>query len=339
MTDFWKNQMDYVFFVYGFAFIAVAAVLLGRKRAKEGERFGWNWLLWFGLLHGVNEWMDMWAIGFGDSAAFKWVRLWIMAASFLALFEFGRRGLISGGLKWPGGWLYAIVLPAAAMGYLYGPNGLNASLRYFLGFTGASLTGMVFLRVSGRQPAERGIFHTLAGAAFLLYGASAGLIVPAAGFYPANILNHDAFFAVLGFPVQVLRALCAGVSAFCVWGIFRGEPRKGNEESLWFRAWFLPGCIVSGLIFGVFLVNWQGNIADKEQRGEILSQVRAVARTMNVKDIKALSFTPRDNKNPSFLRLRQQLISYGKAMNLRSIYSMALRDGKIVFGPENIPEG
>jgi hypothetical protein len=39
------------------------------------------------------------------------------------------------------------------------------------------------------------------------------------------------------------------------------------------------------------------------------------------------------------MRIRSQLISYGKYLgNFSGIYSMVLKDGKIVFGPEDYDE-
>ncbi|MBF0593576.1 MAG: CHASE domain-containing protein [Candidatus Omnitrophica bacterium] len=97
--------------------------------------------------------------------------------------------------------------------------------------------------------------------------------------------------------------------------------------------------MIAGIfIFGVFFVNARGEQADRQIRAQILNQAVQLARTINVDRVKALSWTAADKTNPAFQRMRNQFIDYGRAVGLRSVYTMAFRDGHIVFGPENIPE-
>ena len=39
------------------------------------------------------------------------------------------------------------------------------------------------------------------------YGLAAGLIVPKAAFFPASAVNAEAFFQMLGFPIQLVRGI------------------------------------------------------------------------------------------------------------------------------------
>ncbi|NJL30152.1 MAG: hypothetical protein HC898_00180 [Phycisphaerales bacterium] len=57
--------------------------------------------------------------------------------------------------------------------------------------------------------------------------------------------------------------------------------------------------------------------------------------TPSSRTVKALTFTAADQGNPVFEHLRQHLSAYGRMIPQRGIYSMALRDGVIRFGPEN----
>ncbi|NLX21144.1 MAG: hypothetical protein GXY55_05650 [Phycisphaerae bacterium] len=92
------------------------------------------------------------------------------------------------------------------------------------------------------------------------------------------------------------------------------------------------------LAVGWWVAQWRAQILDKEQRGDLLRQAIAIARTINPDGIKTLSFTAADLKKPEFHRLRRQMIAYGQTMEVRGIYTMAERDGAIVFGPENYAE-
>ena len=75
---------------------------------------------------------------------------------------------------------------------------------------------------------------TVAAATFLVYGGLAGLFVTKADFFPASILNYRAFVAVAGFPIQVLRALCAVVAAWSIirmLDVFRWETQENLRIS------------------------------------------------------------------------------------------------------------
>ena len=77
---------------------------------------------------------------------------------------------------------------------------------------------------------------------------------------------------------------------------------------------------------------------DAEMRAKFLHQVMGVARAINPELVKSLSFTSADKALPAFGHIRAQLTAAGRLFPQRGIYSMAMRDGQIVFGPENYPE-
>ncbi|MDH5647375.1 MAG: PAS domain S-box protein, partial [Candidatus Heimdallarchaeota archaeon] len=75
----------------------------------------------------------------------------------------------------------------------------------------------------------------MATSVFIVYGIVGGLIVPAADFFPADILNYDNFLAATQIPVQVIRAASAIIVAFSVTHIlkmFRWEADSKLEDSL-----------------------------------------------------------------------------------------------------------
>jgi hypothetical protein len=112
------NQLDYIFLIYGFGFILLTAVCYTLGKRKE-LALPWNMLALFGLVHGINEWLDMLALSLGDSLPFKATRVCVMAISFLSLVEFGRLGTISITGKGPGRWITAVLFFTALLG-VYG---------------------------------------------------------------------------------------------------------------------------------------------------------------------------------------------------------------------------
>src|SRR5262249_2033584 len=63
-------------------------------------------------------------------------------------------------------------------------------------------------------------FAVFTSAGFVLYALAAGIVVPAAPFWPANIVNYRLFSSLTGLPVQLVRGLLACWLSFSVWGIF-----------------------------------------------------------------------------------------------------------------------
>lgn len=70
-------------------------------------------------------------------------------------------------------------------------------------------------------------------------------------------------------------------------------------------------------------------------RRHLLEQAEHIAESLNPVMVKELSFTPADKGAPAFEFIRRQMTTLGKYVRQRGVYSMTLREGKLVFGPEN----
>ena len=70
MREFFLAQMDYIFFIYGLAFILLFSSCFSLQKQHKTQ-LPWNWLGAFGLIHGINEWLDMLALSLGDNDPFK----------------------------------------------------------------------------------------------------------------------------------------------------------------------------------------------------------------------------------------------------------------------------
>ncbi len=244
------NNLDIVFFIYGTAFFMMGISIL--IQPKKGSAFRIADILWllsgFGLIHGINEWLDMWVIIKGRSELLDLIRWFCLVASFIFLFEFGRRlfiiNIYAGSPKWKkeiaryiGWWL---LLCIGILVFIFGIISHDfwkvGSIwaRYLFGFSGALLTGFGFLAYyryerDSLKPLGVERYFMWAGLSFLMYGFLSGLIVPRGDFFPSNLLNVDSFFSAVHIPVQVFRAGMALVAAFSIWGmlgIFTRETRN-----------------------------------------------------------------------------------------------------------------
>ncbi|WP_444547976.1 hypothetical protein [Candidatus Magnetomonas plexicatena] len=126
------------------------------RQPKEGSTFKLAGVLWllagFGLLHGMNEWLNMWAIIKGRNVGVDLLQWLCLTTSYAFLFEFGRRTIRVTGkediinwkrliiyLKW---WM---ILGAGTSVFLFfisihdSVNAGSIAARYTLGFPGSIL--------------------------------------------------------------------------------------------------------------------------------------------------------------------------------------------------------
>jgi len=92
------------------------------------------------------------------------------------------------------------------------------------------------------------------------------------------------------------------------------------------------------LLLGWLVSNWYAHRTEQRMREQLQYQARQIAATIDPALVKALTFTAADKGTPAYERLRAQLVAYSRYVHQRSIYTMALRDGHIVLGPESLAE-
>jgi PAS domain S-box-containing protein len=334
LIQFWESQLDFIFCIYGLSFVLMAVQCLHLSRRDRS--LPWGLLAAFGLLHGLLEWLDMLALSLPDGLMFKGLRTLLMAGSFVMLVEFGRRGIQATGFRAPGFWFTLLLLDLAVLGGLSGSlTGLQAACRYALGLPGGLLAGLALARAG--QPAEgrERLGLQLAAGVLLVYAWAAGAIPARAEFFPANWLNHATFMATLGFPVQLLRTLCALAIMLGIW-LLRGRSYPVTEQEGLLRRSVLPVALVLILGLGWSTTTWRGRQADREQRQKLLAQAQAVAQTIAPEVAASLTFSAADQGRPQFERLRRQLVAYSRGLQQPCLYTLAKRGEQLVFGPESL---
>ena len=217
---FLQTQLDFIFFFYGLAFILLGGVCFAIRRHSD-QRMLWGLLGGFGLIHGASEWLDLSALVLGDTPNFAVFRTGVMTVSFMLLLEFARRGAQTLGWRMPGVWIHAVLLTGVlAGGIAHGLPEANALARYSFGFLGGLGGSLVFAAHSRHLKGADRRLAISASLALACYAIAAGLIVPAAPIWPANVLNYGWFAAVTGMPIQLIRGLLACWVAFAIWGIW-----------------------------------------------------------------------------------------------------------------------
>ena len=250
-----QNHPEAVLLVYGLAFVLFGTVVL--TQSTKGSTFdlaGIIWLVaWFGLVHGVNEWILAATLAPGVGWTLELTHHVLQILSFGLLFEFGRRLVrISARTSSHGSsglslalraWIYLPVGLALILGARSSSEpwlALNVWTRYALGFPGSLLTGLGLLMYLREERARLQAIRVTSSfkwgaAVFVVYGFVAGLIGPAAKLFPADVINQQSFLAVFGFPVQLMRAACAvalAVTMVRILRTFRAEADRRLQAAL-----------------------------------------------------------------------------------------------------------
>lgn len=234
ISQFIQSHMILVFFLYGLSFFMLGAAIFFQVRRGSGFRIGrYLWLLaGFGLLHGINEWLDMFLL-LGDewwgSFATKLVeiiRFFAGQVSYVFLLQFGvgllvhNKSRLSRLFRASFSVCSTLILLLFFWGIRAGFSKhwfltCDIAMRYLLAFPAAVLTTLAFWRERKSEEVTRlksaSVIMGLTGLAvsFGFYSVFAGLIVKEAGVFPASVFNYNAFLELTGLPVQFFRAGCA----------------------------------------------------------------------------------------------------------------------------------
>ena len=191
MAEFLKSQLDYVFFLYGLAFLLLIPISVFLRRRAYGL-LSWFWLGWFAATHSANEWLDLLALNFGSGTLFDIARLFLLIISFVCLAEFGRHSIVTIRGHGPGRWILALMVGLVALGGLAGLAGVNAATRYGLGLVGG--LGAAWALYYAAKTLPLGTRQLQAAAlGMMFYALAAGLVPNPAPFFLLQSLIANLF--------------------------------------------------------------------------------------------------------------------------------------------------
>lgn len=230
-----------IFFFYGLSFFLMGLVILFNIKSAGSYKIGkYLYLLaWFGFLHGVNEWIDMF-LNLGDAnishetlVMLEHLRFFILPMSFVFLMQFGAKTIAAYNInfgKLPKITLlyfacYTVVLVLSL--FLMNEHPIlelrnDIFTRYFLAFPASIFTAMAFyfaknsFEIKNTQNKRIEVYFYGSIIVFLAYAFFAGIIVPKDDFFPASFLNYSLFLNVFSIPIQLLRMIAAIFIAYFI---------------------------------------------------------------------------------------------------------------------------
>ncbi len=326
------SQRDYISFILGFVLL-VSAVMVWELTSRSATRLKWRWVMGFSLLFAFSIWLDMTAIGLGDTPAFHLVRVLLRILAGLSLLEFARLGIKAQRGKTPRLWVYLPFLAVTAVASLGGLDTLDAVSRYAFALPGGLISAWVVQNEidASNKPPMRLTLWIVIGLVLL-----ALLSGPRAEFFPASLINYELFFQESGEPIAALYFLLLLIGMIII-SFIAYMGRKASGGITWFQRWLIPALIAGFLFIGWWLVNSRSEKIDLDTREKLLADAAAIASTIKPDSVHQLTFSSADIGNPNYERLRAQLMAYAQASGYRSIYTLVVREDKMLFGPESLP--
>jgi signal transduction histidine kinase len=240
-TDWFTENHTLVYFVYGLVFFILGIAILLQTRSYSRLRLARNlpWLGWFGILHGMYEWGDifiplqMTTMGENYFPIFDFIQHTLLAFSFWSLFQFGIELLRPSSRAWR--WIRLIptmvlsvwLVGPMILGYIFTKDIHNwhlygyAVTRYMLCFPGSILSGIGLIRqariqIDPLKVPKIGLMFKIAAVALFAYAILAGLITPKGNFFPSTLINTEWFTATFYAPPPIFRSLAGVILLFSI---------------------------------------------------------------------------------------------------------------------------
>lgn len=344
VSSFLESQMDYVFFIYGLAFILLSAFTFN-MRGDSADAPKWKWLGFFALVHGINEWLDMLRFSMENQGQYHaGLSAFLLAMSFIFLFEFGRSSFHVFMKKRPGIYVYLLLIFPPMIALPAGADAYSAAVRNILGLTGGLLAASVLLRFGISLKGKGGSKDLVFAALFMaIYAISAGIITSKTDFFPGNMINQDRFRDFFNFPVQIIRAGAAMfVSAF-IWRYYsfwrRDLEYSSSQKKMTTQQYVAFITIAIVVSAGWFITESGARRTDHIEREHVLKKAALVASAIDIDLLSQLRLEPSDKDLPAYKKLKSILTRFGDSQNdIRYLYIMGMHeDGNVFFFLDSAP--
>jgi|GEM_PF-2179218 len=199
---------------------------------------------------------------------------------------------------------------------------MHAPLDYFLFATGAAALGAGLALFTTREGASNR--PRILAVATMLCAVPAWLKLASLS---APVLPGLEISSAAALALPVLSTIAALATLL--------RARRPSSRRIVLCGLLLGNCLFAGWA----VAEWNGHVTDTQLRRAVVRQATALASTIDPETVATLAFDATDTQRPEFQRLCAQLVDHGRVAGLRSIYTLAQRDGHLRFGPENIPPG
>lgn len=321
-----NHQLDYIYFFYGLACILLFSLCFSLRRLKQD--LPWLWLGLFWLLHGLNEWMHIIRMSYGERTFLAFVHPLVQVISFLCLLEFGRLAIAALGSSKPSRYEVVAALGMAALSVFV------AEARHALALASGIWAAYALFNLF-RSEQKRDLSLVFASVAIAGYASVSGLVVPQASFFSAYLINSDTFLSALGFPIQLARGGMIFVftaSLWRYWELLRQRRFIGQERPISASRTLIGAlCLLGLLSAGWVAMEWYGQHHYSIMLDQMSTLAKTSAEAISPERISRLSESPRDFDKLEYQRLRKQLRRIRETSGIVRIDIVGIRDGRAFF--------
>ncbi|HAL45088.1 MAG TPA: hypothetical protein DCP47_04115, partial [Phycisphaerales bacterium] len=346
MFNFFTNQLDYIYFIYGISFVVLSVVIF-HACFQTKLKIPLLLLGIFSAIYGLAQWFYLAQILFKNAELFAYIRAGIAALAMTFLFEFGRKGLIAYKVKVPGKWIFIIIgIILCAGSYFGGHEGFHTASNYLI-CCGALTAAAVFI-IAYRYENTKKYFYLIIGVFFILGSFVTMLEVPGASFFPASVFNEQSFVQQFHIPIQFCSAVLIVILTI-IFAIFLYEIMDYGKEfhfSMKLTILYLPITGILAIVIGGWaLTNYVSNGSDKTRRHSFIQLAIVSSYTINSSQIASLTGTSEDSSKENYKLLKKTLMDLRRKLNYdsynqscRFAYLLGKRDGRIFFYADSEPE-
>jgi PAS domain S-box-containing protein len=340
MTDLLGGQFDYIFFVHGLAFVLMASTARALTW-RQWTAVPWRWFGAFALTAGVAQWIEVSAFALGPHPALVPLRALFAVGAGLLLLEFCRRMAGGRARALTHAWsALALVVIGAAL-FAGDVRGAIVAFRYLVMLPGCGWAAMLFAREAGVNVEARAL--RLTSASFGLLALASGLLVPAAGVFPASVLNQEAFTLLTGVPVPLVRSLASLLLAASIWRYYC-LLQRADEDCRPARGWRRYETGLSIALALVLVGGWiitQSSTASeaREARAAVGTRAATIAGMLPPRLVAGLAEAPDGSSSDTYAEARALLQSVcASRTDVDRLSLLARRNGRFVYLVDAIPE-
>ncbi len=242
-----------IYLIYGLAFFSMGlGISLEVHRSVDDRlRLALRALALFGFIHGIHEWIEIfeqlgvWPVQGTDPATWQTTRIGMLEFSFLLLAAFGaallprvkdfRRASLGVPLILATVWGIGLVVLRSSFTIETGLWAVaDVWTRYSVAIPAALLACLGLINqyqiYRARKMPQFGQASLIAAVAFAWYGIIGQIFVRTSALPPSTVINQELFLRMFGFPIQLLRASAAVVSAYAVIRVLRSFEAETRRE-------------------------------------------------------------------------------------------------------------
>lgn len=329
MGNFFIQQLDYIYFIYGLSFIILSGVCFVLSRLQK-NKLCWIWLGLFGLIHGLNKFLELVSLFINESRIIKILSLVFLVVSFTFLlkFVFCSTGKIKekkiNDIFWlvPFGFLLLFGYSRA------GIEGISFFARFFGGVIGGVLCSYVFFLIVNKSE-KKLEFYFLITSILMFFYALTQLVVTKSSFLWASVINTESFLSWSGIPIVLVRAVLTLLISLVFWLYWnRSEAINYWKESKIVSKRFIVN-IVSFfliLIIGWAITNKWGEHYIKDFRSDLVDKTKTAAAAINFRRISHLTGTMADLTSADYARLMEQMQAiYESCEDVKRVYLLGVK--------------